>query len=98
MSPHTVTGVRTGWMFDSAGDELMPWGQGLCCIGVFTFHKTLFYNLAQSLHVGLGQVLAALGLLQPFVGPGAFGQAGGPWLGDVVVFAHGVDVAAKRRT
>lgn len=71
--------------------------QGLCCSGVFTFHKTLFYNLAQALHVGLGQVLAALGLLQPFIGPSTFGQTGRPWLGDVVVFAHGVDVASKRK-
>lgn len=57
--------------------------------GVFTFHQALLDNLAEALHVGLGQVLALLGLLEPFVGARALCQAGRAWLRDVVVFAHG---------
>jgi hypothetical protein len=36
-----------------------------------TLHKALFDNFAESLHLGLWQVLALLGLLQPLVGPRA---------------------------
>lgn len=55
-----------------------------------TLHKTLLHNLTQPLHVGLGQILALLGLLQPFVRAGTLGEARRPRLGNVAIFRHGV--------
>jgi hypothetical protein len=48
MSPHIVTGVDTGWMFDSV--------HGQCDLAVasmssLTFHHVLFDYLAELLHV-----------------------------------------------
>jgi hypothetical protein len=58
-----------------------------------TFHEALLDNLTQPLHVGLGQVLARLGLLQPFVGSRTLGEAGGPRLGDVAFFGRHISGA-----
>jgi hypothetical protein len=86
MSPHTVTGVRTGWMFDSVQDllvvvlvEIESGRSRMACRSypmwnllprVRTFHETLLDDLTQPLHVSFWQVLAGLCLLQPFVGSG----------------------------
>ena len=53
-----------------------------------TFHETLLDNLAETLHVGLGEVLALLGLFQPFVGPCALCKTRWPRLRDIAVFGH----------
>lgn len=53
-----------------------------------TLHEALLYNLAQAFHLSLGQVFALLGLLQPLVGPSAFGEARRPGLGNVAVLPH----------
>lgn len=58
-------------------------------LDVGLFHEALLDDLAQTLHVGLGQVPAQLGLLQPLVGARALCEPRGPWLGDVAVFGHG---------
>jgi hypothetical protein len=54
-----------------------------------TLHETFLDNLAEALHLGLGQVFALLGLFQPLVGAGALGQTGRPGLGNVTVSSHG---------
>jgi hypothetical protein len=41
-----------------------------------TFHHEFFDDLAKLLHVVFGEVFAALGCLEPLVGPGRFLQSG----------------------
>lgn len=76
MSPHTVTGVQTGWMLDSL-KKCQNKGRQPPESRLLTFHQDLFDLLAQLLHDPLGQVMALLGLLKPFIEGRIGPQVGG---------------------
>lgn len=68
-----------------------------CSCGVNTFHETLLDYLTQLLHVGFGEVPAALGLLKPFIGSCTRGQTCGSRLRDIAVSRHGVELTVAGR-
>ena len=63
MSPHIVTGVETGCMFDSADEGVLDRLRGGSNVCELTFHHVFFNDLAELLHVELGEILALLCLL-----------------------------------
>jgi hypothetical protein len=81
-------------MLDSGGTSARQASTG--GEGRVTLHEALLDNLTQTLHVGLGQVFALLGLLQPLVWACAFGEARRPRLGDVAVLGHGCGGEEKK--